>query len=95
MENFIQTLRRTAVQHLSNNELEKARITVAAIIGIAGTDRAEEQFARTSLVSLFDADTDKIKMILRAGYDRALRAETRRKNESNNKPRFGTMRPNW
>lgn len=96
METSLQTFRRSAIKYVTDGELDKARIMVAAILGTVSTERSEEAFARKSLADLFTADADKIKMILRIAYDRALRIEQRRKNEAmeSNRPRFG-IRPNW
>lgn len=81
MESSIQTFRRSAVQHLKDGELDKARILVAAILGVVSTDRAEFTFVRGSLADLFTADEEKIKSLLRISYDKASRIELRRRNE--------------
>lgn len=85
----IQAFRRSAAQHLKDRELDKARILVAAILGIVSTERAESAFVRTSLAKLFTADAEKIGSILRISYDKASRIEMRRQNEkSSPRPRF-------
>jgi hypothetical protein len=89
MESSIQTFRRNAAQHLKDKELDKARILVAAILGIVSTDRAEFSFVRNSLANLFTADAEKIGSLLRISYDKASRIEMRRRNEQSDKrPRF-------
>lgn len=81
MESSLQTFRRSAAQHLKDNELDKARILVAAILGVVSTDRAEFTFVRNTLSDLFTADEEKVKSILRISYDKASRIELRRRNE--------------
>lgn len=89
MESSLQTFRRNAVQHLKDGELDKARILVAAILGVVSTDRAEFTFARGALADIFTADEEKIKSLLRISYDKASRIELRRRNEQiTSRPRF-------
>lgn len=96
METSLQTFRRSAVKYVTDGDLDKARIMVAAILGTVSTERSEEAFARKSLADLFTADGEKIKMILRMAYDRAQRIEQRRRTEeATSRPRFPNIRPNW
>lgn len=89
MELSLQTFRRSAVQHLRDEELDKARVVVAAIVGVVSTDPAESRFIREALSDLFTADADRITALLRSSYDRALRIEQRRRNENTpTRPRF-------
>jgi hypothetical protein len=69
------------MQHLKDDELDKARILIAAIVGIVSTDPSESIFVRGALKDLFTADAEKIKTILLKAYDRASRIELRRRNE--------------
>lgn len=89
MESSIQTFRRNAAQHLRDGELDKARILVAAILGVVSTDRTGFTFAKGALADLFTADEEKIKSLLRISYDKASRIELRRRNEETTpRPRF-------
>lgn len=85
----IQTFRRSAVQHLKDGELDKARVLVAALLGIVSTERAEFAWVKMNLAKLFTADAEKVGSILRSSYDKASRIEARRQNEkAPSRPRF-------
>lgn len=89
MELSLQTFKRNAMQHLRDDELDKARVVVAAIVGVVSTDPAESRYVREALSHLFTADAEKITALLRGSYDRALRIEQRRRNEKvPTRPRF-------
>lgn len=96
MESSIQTLRRSALQNLTDGNIEKARVVIAAMLGTLFTDRAEQVFARNALAELFEADEDRIRVILRGAYDRAQRVDYRRRTEEvTSRPRFPNPRHPW
>lgn len=96
MESSIQGLRRSAVQNLTEGNVEKARIVIAALLGVLLTDRSEETFARKAFAELFDADEERLRVILRGAYDRAQRVDYRRRTEAvTSRPRFPNARHPW
>lgn len=89
MESTIQRLRRTALENITEGDLDKARILIAALIGTLFTDRAEEAPARKALSDLFTADEERLRTLVRIAYDKAQRVESRRRNEeSTSRSRF-------
>lgn len=89
MESTIQRLRRTALENITEGDLDKARILIAALIGTLFTDRAEEAHARKALTEVFTADEERLRTLVRIAYDKAQRVESRRRNEeSTSRSRF-------
>lgn len=87
---MLQVFRNSANQHLEDEDLTKARIAISAIVGLVASDESEIQFVRQTFPKIAEASGEELGTILRMAYDRALRSETRRRNEENS-PRQGSF----